>query len=112
MQTNLVGEAEYIALNDAANFIPNRPHRATVWRWALRGIVRGGEVVKMKTKAIGARRYTTRADIDAFLSACNGQDSTQQPIVSDAFARRAEAAGAVLESLGVRTKSDRTRSRK
>jgi|GEM_PF-737569 len=103
---------EIIPLNDAGKFIPNRPHRATIWRWALRGIQRCGETVKLKTTAVGARRYTTRADIDQFLNACNGSADVQQPTVSEAFTRRAEAAGNMLESMGVRTKSDRTRSRK
>ena len=112
MQKDLEQEADIIALNDAAKFIPNRPHRATIWRWALRGIIRRGETVKLKTTAVGARRYMTRADIAEFLARCNGQDTAQQPVVSDAFKRRAEAAGNMLTSMGVRTKSDRTRSRK
>lgn len=102
---------DYIALNDAGKFIPNRPHRATIWRWALRGIQRGGETVKLKTTAVGARRYTTRADIAEFaefLARCNGQDTVQKNVVTDAFKRRAEAAGNMLASMGVRTKSDRT----
>jgi hypothetical protein len=101
-----------IPLNDAPKHIPNRPHRATCWRWALRGIQRSGETVKLKTTAVGARRYTTRADIAEFLARCNGQDANQQPVVGDAFKRRAEAAGNVLESMGVRAKPERTRSRK
>lgn len=93
-------EAEYIPLNEASQFIPGRPHRATLWRWILKGVHRHGETVKLATTVAGGRRFTTRADIESFLSACNGD--APQPVVSDSFQRRAEAAGRILESLGVR----------
>lgn len=35
-------ENEFIPLNDASQFIPGRPHGATIWRGWLRGIRRQG----------------------------------------------------------------------
>lgn len=84
MLNHLEHEADYISLNDAGNFIPNRPHRATVWRWALRGIRRCGETIRLKTTAVGARRFTTHADIDEFLARCNGQDARRESEVPHA----------------------------
>lgn len=65
-------DSELIALNDASQLLPNRPHRATIWRWALQGIRHRGETIKLATIAVGGRRYTTKANIDRFLAACNG----------------------------------------
>lgn len=98
----LIDENDYIPLNDASQFIPGRPHRTTVWRWALRGIKRGGKTVKLNTTAVGVRRYTTHADIDRFLLACNGVAELPKLPESESFQRRAEAAGKLLESMGVR----------
>ena len=102
-------ETDYIPLNDASKFIPGRPHRATVWRWCLRGIQRRGSTVKLSTVAVGGRRFTTKESIAAFLRACNGD--APKPVASDSFQRRAEAAGRTLEAMGVRVMSDRTPSR-
>lgn len=99
-------ESEFIPINGASQFIPGRPHRATVWRWCLKGILRNGTAVKLETVAVGGRRFTTKEFIAAFLRACNGDAPT--PVVSDSFQRRAEAAGRVLESMGVRAESART----
>jgi len=96
-------DEDYIPINGASQFIPGRPHRATVWRWALRGIQRCGETVKLNTVAVGGRRFTTRADIELFLSACNGGTNATPPVVNESFQRRAEAAARVLESMGVRS---------
>lgn len=98
-----LGEDQYFPLNDAGQFIPGRPHRATVWRWALRGIKRGGRTVKLNTVAVGARRYTTHADIERFLMECNGSLELPPQPVSGSFQRRAEAAGKLLESMGLRS---------
>ena len=95
-------ETDYIPMNDASQFIPGRPHRATVWRWCLKGVRRHGEMVRLKTVAVGGRRYTTRADIESFLTACNVRSEAPPPVVSDSFRRRAEAAGEMLNAMGVR----------
>ena len=93
---------EHIPLNEAGKFIPGRrPHRATLWRWSLKGICCNGEIVKLGTVAIGGRRFTTKARIAEFLRACNSDAS--QPVANESFQRRAEAAARVLESMGVRS---------
>lgn len=91
---------DYIPLNDAGKHIPGRPHRATIWRWAFRGIKRGGRTVKLRTTSIGARRYTTPKDIERFLADCNSEPVSDA--VSHSFLLRAEAAGQILEAMGVR----------
>lgn len=93
-------ESEFIPINEASQFIPGRPHRATVWRWALKGIRRNAATVKLNTIAVGGRRFTSKEFIAAFLLACNGD--APKPVVSDSFTRRAEAAGLTLEAMGVR----------
>ena len=95
-------ENEFVPLNDAGKYIPGRPHRATLWRWYLKGVRRHGEMVKLNTVAAGGRRFTTRADIERFLSACNNNDEAPQPVVSETFRRRAEAAAQMLATMGVR----------
>jgi hypothetical protein len=93
-------ENEYIPINVASQFIPGRPHRATIWRWCLKGIRRNGATVKLSTVAVGGRRFTTKEFIAAFLRACNGD--APMAVVNDSFQRRAEAAGRTLEAMGVR----------
>lgn len=56
-----------IPMNEACNHIPGRPSRATVWRWALRGVRKN----LLDTVLIGARRYTTAEAIERFLAASN-----------------------------------------
>lgn len=95
-------ERQYIPLNDSSRFILGRPHRATVWRWALRGIKRGGKTVKLNTTAVGARRYTTLADIDRFLLACNGSPELPQQaerVLSSPAAAAGEMVTANLNAL-------------
>jgi hypothetical protein len=53
-----------IRVGEAASAIPGRPHKATVWRWVLRG-VRG---IKLETIVVGAMRYTSREAIERFIA--------------------------------------------
>jgi hypothetical protein len=73
---------EYITLADAAREFPNRPHTATVIRWAMVGVtVSGGrERVKLGTTKIGGRRYTSRADIDEFLARLNASPNKARSV--------------------------------
>ena len=71
MPSPLQQSAELIPLGHVPGYIPSNPHRSTVWRWALRGIWSGGRVLKLKSRTVGGRRYTTLADIECFLTACN-----------------------------------------
>jgi len=96
LSTNL---ADWIPLNSSCRYFPGRPHRATVWRWALSGIVRHGRTVKLVTKISGGRRFTSQAAIQQFLSDCNADAAVHhdEPPLS-----RAEAAGRMLDARGVR----------
>ncbi len=56
-----------ITLSQAADFAPGKPHTATVWRWATRG-VRG---VRLQTWTVGGRRFTTIDALDQFIQSLN-----------------------------------------
>ena len=45
-------------------------HRATLWRWALRG-AQGGRV-RLETVRLGKGRFTSDAAVAAFMAACEG----------------------------------------
>jgi hypothetical protein len=60
---------KYVPLKDVTKFLPTRPHFATVWRWAMKG-VRG---VTLDTVLVGGQRYTTEESIKKFLAALNGR---------------------------------------
>ena len=94
---------EPIPIDDVPLHVPTpgkRIHRATGWRWTLRGLKRNGQLVVLKSKFIGGRRYTTLGDIERFLRACNGD--VESPTVTGDFSQRAMAAGQILESMGVK----------
>lgn len=85
-----------VPLSKAAALIPGRPHLATIWRWATRG-VRG---VRLATVHISGRRMTTPQAIEEFLAELNaGNPATQADLDADA-ARRAKQAGDALGRLG------------
>ncbi len=67
---------EYIPIELASRHIPGRPHRATVWRWVSRGLMRNGRNVKLRTLTVGARRYTHPAWIEDFLRDCSAETGT------------------------------------
>ena len=94
-----VSPDDFIPLNLACSFFPGRPHRATLWRWALTGVMRHGRTVKLATQVSGGRRYTTRAAIEMFLNDCNADRAAKQAVPPP---QRAETAGRILESRGVR----------
>jgi hypothetical protein len=56
---------DIISLSDAAKSLPTRPHFATVWRWAERGL-RGR---RLETYKIGARHVTSTQALHRFLEA-------------------------------------------
>lgn len=87
---------DYIPVDNAHRYIPGRPHRSTVWRWASRGIQRDGERIVLKTALSGCRRFTRRDWIEEFLAACNGEPS---PVASKANATSHRVAAAKLDAL-------------
>ncbi|MDZ4684032.1 MAG: DUF1580 domain-containing protein [Planctomycetaceae bacterium] len=83
-----------IPLTKAADFVPGRPHSATIWRWATKG-VRG---VKLASWVSGGKRVTTLAAIEEFLRRLNaGAESPDSP---DDAVRRSREASRALEKLG------------
>jgi hypothetical protein len=54
---------ELLTLKQAAQFLPNRPHIATLIRWWQRGC-RG---VKLTTILIGGQRYTSKEALQRFI---------------------------------------------
>lgn len=59
----------YISLRDAAKYLPTRPHFATVWRWATRGV----KGVILETVLVGGQRFTTEDALNDFLQSLNGR---------------------------------------
>ena len=64
MHNQLSGEDRF-SINQIARLL--RKHSGTIWRWVLRG-VRGH---RLRSFHVGGRRYVTRKDLEAFLSAIN-----------------------------------------
>lgn len=77
-------------------------HVATIWRWSLNG-VRGR---KLKTFLVGGRRFVRASDLEAFLAGDNTPSSSDLDLEA-----RAEIAGKLLDSQGVRTGSRRAEGR-
>lgn len=71
---------QLIPLREASRWLPGRPHRATVWRWASQGVWRDGRRVRLRTVVCGGRRYTTPGALDAFVSACTADPSPVVPM--------------------------------
>lgn len=69
-------------------------HVATTWRWALYG-VKGR---RLRTVAVGGRRFVLPADLEAFLA----QDGGQRHDADADLHRRAADAGKLLDARGVR----------
>lgn len=85
---DLINETPRIALADAPDQFPGRPSRATVFRWASRG-VRG---TVLESFRVGLRRYTTVPAIQRFVAAQN-EDVTSP--------RRQASAESELAELGI-----------
>jgi len=85
-----------ITLAQAVDYIPGRPHVATVWRWATRG-TRG---VRLETCIVGGRRMVTPAMIEAFLRRLNDGSPISDALDDADVARRGREAGKALEALG------------
>lgn len=48
-----------------------RPSLATVWRWTSRGVKSGGHFVKLRAVKIGGKLYSSRRDVECFISEQN-----------------------------------------
>lgn len=71
-----------VTLAQAAQFLPGKPHPATLWRWSTHG-VRG---TRLETWTVGGRRFTTLAALEKFLQLLNtagpkaGVEHTELPL--------------------------------
>ncbi len=89
---------ELLTLEQAAQLLPGKPARLTVWRWCRAGI----RDIRLDSVVIGARRYTSHRALAEFAAsltkaseatcvalACDTMPPTRDP----AIARKLEAAG-------------------
>jgi hypothetical protein len=60
---------DYLDFTAAAKVLPNRPHPATIWRWARKGVVvRGGaKRIHLQHVRAGGRVLTTREWLETFM---------------------------------------------
>lgn len=87
-------------ISQAAQYIPGRPHIATIWRWTSKG-VRG---CKLKTVRIGGRTMVTLADIEDFLNRLNSSATSDIPQITPCQRQQqSEAARKELEKMGIGT---------
>lgn len=106
MTATEVSADPYIVLDDASAHFPGRPHRATVWRWALKGIRKGGTVIRLRSIVCGNRRFTQPGWCAEFVAALNADNPSQPAPVMTATKRQRQAAAAMatLASMGVTSK--------
>lgn len=52
---------------------PRPLHKATAWRWALKGV--GKPRVKLESEKVGGQRFTTASAIARFLAALNQREA-------------------------------------
>ncbi len=65
-----------ITLSEAAALSPGRPHVASVWRWARRGVkTRSGGRVRLKHIRAGGKLYTSEAWLRQFFEAVAAADA-------------------------------------
>lgn len=74
---SIINVEEYISLKTLCLRLPSRPHLATAYRWATRGI-RG---IPLPTYLVGGGRMTTLADFDRWviaISAARGSTASDR----------------------------------
>ena len=59
---------EIVTLSAAAKLLPTRPHVATLYRWASRGV----NSVTLETIKVGAKIVTSREALHRFMRRCSG----------------------------------------
>ncbi len=84
-------------MSRASDYIPGRPHIATIWRWIAKG-VRG---IKLEVVRVGGRTMVTPEAIETFLSRLNATDSPTPQFTPSQRQRMSEAARRELEKLGI-----------
>lgn len=67
-----------LTVSEAARRFPRRPSTVSLWRWATKG-VRG---CKLRTVAVGGKRYVPESAIAEFLEACSAAANHETPSVA------------------------------
>ena len=93
---------QVLSLTDAAKILPRRragkrPHVATLYRWASRGL-RG---VKLETIQVGGTLCTSREAVQRFCEQLSESDATPSPTPSSTRKRAMQAALTKLKSAGL-----------
>ena len=91
-----------LTISEAARVFPKRPATVSIWRWATKG-VRG---CKLRTVAIGGKRYVPESAIAEFLAACSAAANHETPSAPPPRTTRQRAAAikaaeAVLSRAGI-----------
>ena len=86
---------QHLFLGDAPKFIPGRPDKSTVYRWAMRPMNR------LETFRVGGRLFTTREAIARFISNCNEPGAVAVSMTAHRVARQ-RAAGVTLDEAGIK----------
>ena len=76
----------WLPLSEASKFFPGRPHRSSVWRFAMKG-VRG---VRLETIVCGGRRYTSEEAILRFIAGTTAAANGEPMPVRQSVKRRQE----------------------
>lgn len=74
-----------LTISEAAKRFPKRPATVSIWRWSTRG-VRG---CKLRTVAVGGKRFVPESAIAEFLQACSAVANHEVPERSVPTARTA-----------------------
>jgi len=89
-------------LSQARDFIPGRPHIATITRWRLTGVLDpSGERVKLRTTRVGGRHMISLADIERFLARLNADAAADEAESEADIARRNRETRQALAALGI-----------
>lgn len=96
---SVVSSESWLPLSATSKFFPGRPHRSTIWRFAMKG-VRG---VRLETIVCGGRRYTSEEAILKFIAATTAAaDGERVPMPPSPQRRRQkEQAKAKLREAGI-----------
>ena len=69
-----------IPLTDARNYLPSRPSKRTLFRWALKGY--GEHRIRLESVKLGVQRWTSKEAIRRFVIAINRRQDDNASRVS------------------------------
>lgn len=98
---NTIDPAAYYDQEQARELFPRPPHRATLWRWMLKGVGSGANHRRLESLKVGHARFITG---QAILDFVNWKPPEEKRVIVRSPAERnraAEAAARELKRLGV-----------